>query len=164
MRRDIPENTPTQIKLRLHYGLKRRLEQEATQHIRTLNDEVRIRLEASLEQDDQRSLEDVVTDLRRLGDSLKQGAERDLKDIISELRVSWGRFAARFLRMELADQLADSVLHGGNPEQAQLLAQLIVEQRSAEQHGTEQYKKPPVGGVAARYMKQFSRGPKGDVS
>jgi hypothetical protein len=138
MRPALSEDTPVQIKLRLRYGLKYRLEQEAARHIRTLNDEARIRLEASLEQSDARGLEDVVTDLRRLGDSLKQGAERDLKDIVTDLRVNWGRFAARFLRMELADQLADSVLaERSDPTHIRTLAQLIVEQRSAEQRGLE---------------------------
>src|SRR5262245_55168891 len=103
----------TQIKLRLREDLKRRLEQEAAHRRSTLNNEIRIRLENSLE----------------------QGAHRNLEDIISSMRTEWGRFSARFLRMELADQLADAVMQGADTVQVRTLAQLIVEHRAAERRG-----------------------------
>jgi hypothetical protein len=107
-----PEEEATQqVKLRLRADLRRRLEQEARHHRLTLNNEIRIRLE----------------------DSLEQGARRDLSDIVMDLRVSWLRFGARFLRMELADELANAVLQGGDAVRIRTLAQLIVEHRGAEQ-------------------------------
>src|SRR5262245_53924745 len=75
-----------QVRVRLDPPLLNRLEQESDRHRRTFNAEVRLRLEASFEHD----------------------ALLSLKDICTEQRVAWGRFAARFLRMELADELADA--------------------------------------------------------
>jgi hypothetical protein len=99
-----------QIKLRLREDLKRRLEQQAARHRSTLSTEVRHRLENSLE----------------------EGARGALEDIVSDLRIAWGRFSARFLRMELADQLADAVMENGDAVRIRTLAQLIVEHRAAE--------------------------------
>ena len=102
-----------QVRVRLDPDLLNRLVQESDRHRRTFNGEVRLRLQASFEQDARRSLEDTC----------------------GELRVAWGRFAARFLRMELADELADAVLQGGDPARIRTLAQLIVEQRNIERRG-----------------------------
>jgi hypothetical protein len=109
----MPTEATAQVKLRLREDLKLRLEQEAAHHGTTLNAEVRTRLE----------------------DSLEVSAHRKLEDIVSALRTEWARFSARFLRMDLADQLADLVLQGGDATHIRALAQLIVEHRAAERRG-----------------------------
>lgn len=111
--REAEEAHRQQVRVRLDPHLLKRLVQESDRHARTLNGEVRLRLEASFEQDARRNLEDIGTDLR----------------------VAWGRFAARFLRMELADELADAALQGSDPARIRTLAQLLVEQRNIERRG-----------------------------
>jgi hypothetical protein len=111
--RESQEALRQQVRVRLDPGMLNRLVQESDRHARTFNGEVRLRLEASFEQDARRGLEAICTDLR----------------------VAWGRFATRFLRMELADELADAVLQGGDSARIRALAQLIVEQRNVERRG-----------------------------
>ena len=106
-------HTKIQVRVRLDPHLLNRLVQKSERHRRTFNGEVRLRLEASFEQD----------------------ARRRIEDICAELRVAWGRFSARFLRMELADEVADAVLQGADPARVRTLAQLIVEQRNIERRG-----------------------------
>src|SRR5262245_36528463 len=91
--REAEEAHRRQVRVRLGPYLLNRLGQESDRHARTFNAEVRLRLEASFEQD----------------------ARRRLEDICTELRVAWSRFSARFLRMELADELVDAVLQDGDP-------------------------------------------------
>jgi hypothetical protein len=102
-----------EFKVRLAGNLYRRLVQQAERHGHTLNGEIN----------------------RRLEDSLEQGERRNLDEIISDLRINWVRFQARFLRMDLGDQLADSVLKGTDAAQTRMLAQMIVRHRSDEQRG-----------------------------
>jgi hypothetical protein len=102
-----------ELKLRLAGNLYRRLVQQAEQHGRPLNGEIS----------------------RRLEDSLEQGELRNLEAIISDMNIAWGRWSARLLRIELADQLADAVLKDGDPAQIRMLAQLIIEQRNVERRG-----------------------------
>jgi hypothetical protein len=102
-----------ELKVRLAGNLYRRLVQQAEQHGRPLNGEINFRLE----------------------DSLEQGELRNLETIISDMNIAWGRWSARLLRIELADQLADAVLKSGDPAQIRMLAQLIVRHRSDEQRG-----------------------------
>jgi hypothetical protein len=102
-----------QVKLRLSAGLHDRLVQQAEHHARTLNAELRLRLE----------------------DSFEQGARRTLEDICTDMRIAWGRWAGRLLTRELADELADAVLQSGDPARMRTLAQLIVEQRNVERRG-----------------------------
>ena len=102
-----------ELKVRLAGNLYRRLVQQAEQHGRPLNGEINFRLE----------------------DSLEQGELRNLEAIISDMNIAWGRWSARLLRIELADQLADAVLKDGDPAQIRMLAQLIIEQRNVERRG-----------------------------
>jgi hypothetical protein len=102
-----------ELKVRLAGHLYRRLVQQAEQHGRPLNGEISHRLE----------------------DSLEQGELRNLEAIIADMNIAWGRWSARLLRIELADQLADAVLKGGDSAQIRMLAQLIVRHRSDEQRG-----------------------------
>jgi Arc-like DNA binding domain len=102
-----------QFKLRVPWDLRTRLLQAADSHGRTINAELRLRLE----------------------DSFEQGAHRNLEEICTDLRTAWGRFSARFLRMELADQLADAVMQNGDAARIRTLAQLIIEHRVSERRG-----------------------------
>jgi hypothetical protein len=102
-----------ELKLRVDPALYRRLMQQAEQHSRTLNGEICLRLE----------------------DSLEQATRRSLEDICTELRIAWGRWAGRLLTRELADELADAALQGSDPARIRTLAQLIVEQRNVERRG-----------------------------
>jgi hypothetical protein len=111
--REAEEAHRRQVRVRLDPDLLGRLVQESDRHRRTFNAEIRLRLEASFEQD----------------------ARRRLEDICADMHVAWGRFAARFLRVELADELADAVLQGGDSARIHTLARLIVEQRNIERRG-----------------------------
>ena len=111
--REAQEARRQQVRVRLDPGLLNRLVQESDRHRRTFNAEIRLRLEASFEQD----------------------ARRNLEDICADLRVAWGRWSARLLTRELADDLADAVLQAGDPVHIRTLAQLIVEQRNIERRG-----------------------------
>ena len=102
-----------EFKMRLPERLHRRLVSQAELRNATLNSEINRRLEDSFEHVDRRSFEDIATDLR----------------------IAWGRFAARFLRMDLADQLVDAVMREADPADLRTLAQLIVEQRNIERRG-----------------------------
>jgi hypothetical protein len=103
--------TISQISLRLREDLRRRLEQKAAQRHLTLAGEIRIRLE----------------------DSLDIEPESDLRAIVDELKINWHRYGARFLRMDLGDQLADAVVNDGDPKKIKMLARLIIEHRATEQ-------------------------------
>jgi hypothetical protein len=96
--------------LRLDERLQERLQQAADAHRFTLTNEIRVRLLDSLDSDTRRSLD----------------------DIRSDMEICWARFSARFLRIELADQLADAVVKGEEPR-IKTLARLIVEHRATEQ-------------------------------
>ena len=102
-----------ELKTRLPEKLYRRLARQADLRASTLNGEITPRLEESFEQAERRSFEDIAADLR----------------------IAWGRFSARFLRMDLADQLADAVMRGDDLAHTRTLAQLIVEQRNVERRG-----------------------------
>jgi hypothetical protein len=106
------------LHLRLDEGLHERLQQEADRHRFTLTNEVRV----------------------RLLDSLDSVTARGFEDIRQSMEICWARFSARFLRMELADQLADAVMRdeAAAPDEIKALARLIVEHRAIEQRTTEQ--------------------------
>jgi hypothetical protein len=103
------------IHLRLDEGLRQQLQWEADRHRFTLTNEIRVRLLDSLDRDTRRSLDDIRADME----------------------ICWARFSARFLRMELADQLADAVVKGEQPR-IQTLARLIVQHRATEQRDSSQ--------------------------
>jgi hypothetical protein len=100
------------INLRLREDLRRKLERAATKRHFSLTNEIRARLEDSL----------TTTD-----------APRTIDDAAADMSVCWARFSARFLRMDLADQLADLVTAKGDPDRIELLARLIIRHRAAEQ-------------------------------
>lgn len=102
------------VNLRIRESLRARLEHAAKQHRFSLNNEIRLRLEDSLEADTRRGIEDIRRDME----------------------ICWARFSARFLRMELGDELADAVLRRDS-EKALLLARLIIEHRTTEQRQIE---------------------------
>jgi hypothetical protein len=108
-----PPRNVNVIHLRFDEGLRQRLQREADRHHFTLTNEIRVRLLDSFDRDVARGLDD----LRR------------------DMDICWHRFSARFLRMELSDQLADAVA-GGNSEKAKTLARLIIEHRGVEQRLT----------------------------
>jgi hypothetical protein len=103
------------INLPIREDLYRKLEQAAAGHRFTLTNEIRIRLEDSFERD----------------------AKRELDDIALDMKTNWVRYGARFLRMDLADQLAAAVMQGGDPEKLRGLARLIIQHRAVEQRGLE---------------------------
>jgi hypothetical protein len=100
----------THISLRLREELRHRLEQKAAQHRLTLAGEIRIRLEDSIENEIEHRLETVAEDIEK----------------------NWHRFSARFLRMDLADQLADALVNDEDPKKIKTLAHLIIEHRATE--------------------------------
>jgi len=88
----------TSFTLRLHKKLHGRLEREAQRHHFTLNNEIRIRLE----------------------DSLNRDASRVLEDIASDMQINWLRFSNRFLMLSLEDDLAAALAKTTDPEVAKL--------------------------------------------
>jgi hypothetical protein len=90
---------PVQIKLRLAEPLRRKLEREAQRHHFTLNNEIRIRLEDSLED--------------------KQPT-RKLDDIAQDMDRGWARFSNRFIMLTLEDQLATALSRTKDPEVSSL--------------------------------------------
>jgi hypothetical protein len=103
-----------QIKLRLPWNMRNRLVQLADYHARSLNTEIRLKLEDALQHGDTR---------------------HHLETIATDIHTNWARFSARFLRMDLGDQLADSVLDGSDLARSRMLAQAIVDHRAAERRG-----------------------------
>jgi hypothetical protein len=87
------------------------LQREADRHRFTLTNEVRVRLLDSLDSDIRRSLD----------------------HIRSDMEICWARFSARFLRVDLADQIADAVAKNEDPGRIKTLARLIIEHRATEQ-------------------------------
>jgi hypothetical protein len=103
------------LHLRLDEALHQRLQREADRHRFTLTNEVRVRLLDSLD-----------SDIRRI-----------LDEIILDMKTCWARYVARFLRMELGDQLADAVAKNEDPGRIKTLARLIIEHRATEQRTSE---------------------------
>jgi hypothetical protein len=101
---------PNVIHLRLPGDLYEQLQRGADAHQCTLTNEIRVRLLASLEDDTLRALEDIKSDME----------------------ICWARWSARTTRMDLADQLADAVVRGADPQSVQTLARLIVRHRDEE--------------------------------
>jgi hypothetical protein len=99
------------INLPLREDLHRKLERAAAGHHFTLTNEIRIRLEDSFDRDTQRGYEEIFHDLE----------------------ICWRRFSARFLRMSLADELADAVAKGEDQTKIRTLAGLIIKHRADEQ-------------------------------
>lgn len=99
---------------------------------------IHLRIDASLRERLQQAADahrcSLVRELRnRLLDSLDGVTGRGFEDIRRDMEICWARFSARFLRMELGDELADAVVKGGNPEKIKTLARLIIEHRTTEQ-------------------------------
>jgi hypothetical protein len=106
------------LHLRLDEPLRKRLQKAADAHRFPLVREIRHRLEDSL-------------------DSIAEREDRrGFRDIRLDMEICWARFSARFLRMDLADQLADAVVKGGDLDRAKTLARLIVEHRATEQRAS----------------------------
>jgi hypothetical protein len=110
MRRQPQPKRLNVIHLRLEDALHHQLTRAADQHRTTVTNEIRIRLLASLERDTLRVLEDITYDMK----------------------VCWARWSARTTRMDLADQLADAVVRGADPQSVQTIARLIVKHREEE--------------------------------
>jgi hypothetical protein len=101
---------PAALHLRLAPELQVLIQQAADAHHTTLSNEIRLRLIASFERDNLRALEDIKTDME----------------------ICWARWSARTTRMDLADQLADAVVRGTDPQSIQTIARLIVRHRDEE--------------------------------
>jgi len=105
-----PLPRPAALHLRLAPELQVLIQQAADAHHTTLSNEIRLRLIASFERDNLRALEDITYDMK----------------------VCWARWSARTTRMDLADQLADAVVRGADPQSVQTIARLIVKHREEE--------------------------------
>jgi hypothetical protein len=112
MRKQTPQPSHRNvIHLRIDESLRERLQQAADTHRCSLVREIR----------------------NRLLDSLDDITGRGFEDIRRDMEICWARFSARFLRMELGDQLADAVVKGEEPGRVKTLARLIIEHRTTEQ-------------------------------
>jgi hypothetical protein len=98
------------IHLRFDDATRDRLQQEADRHHLTLVAEIRA----------------------RVLDSFDRDIRRGYEDILQSMDVCWARFQARYLRMELGDQLADAITRGDDPQVLKTLARLIIEHRTIE--------------------------------
>jgi hypothetical protein len=84
------------INLRIRESLRRKLEREAKAHRTSLNNEIRLRLE----------------------DSLEKGAARDLDGIAADMKNVWARYSERFLLLDLEEQLARALAKTNDSEVA----------------------------------------------
>jgi uncharacterized protein (DUF2235 family) len=116
-----PKPSRNVLHLRLDPAVQERLQAEADRRHRTLSNEIRI----------------------RLLDSFDRDVKFDFKDLLDDMQICWLRFSARFLRMQLADELVDAVLANATPDHLRGLAQLIVRHRADEQ------RTPKLGGGAS---------------
>jgi hypothetical protein len=111
-----PKTSPDRhvIHMRLDEPLRQRLQQAADTHRRPLVREIRYRLEDSL---------DAI---------LEREDKRGFREIREDMEICWARFSTRFLRMELAEELADAVMKGEDADRIKRVARLIIEHRAAE--------------------------------
>jgi hypothetical protein len=100
--------------LRIRESLRSRLLREAERHHFTLNNEIRIRLE----------------------DSLNRDAVRVFDNIADDMQINWARFSNRLLLLSLEDQLADALAKTTDPEVASL-AKLWLQHREQERRLTK---------------------------
>jgi hypothetical protein len=102
------------LHLRVDEQLRQRLQQAADEHRITLVAEIRL----------------------RLGDSFTHGdVVHTVDEAARSMKVCWERYSARYLRMDLGDQLADAVV-AGDDNKAKTLARLIIEHRAVEQRAS----------------------------
>jgi hypothetical protein len=100
------------LSLRLLEGLRRRLEREAENHRISLSREIHLRLE----------------------DSFQRETSRTFEKLIADLEICWLRYSARFLRLELEEQLAaDLAACKELPPQIATRARLWLAHRAQEQ-------------------------------
>jgi hypothetical protein len=122
-----PQETVS-VTLRIRERLRARLEHEAQRHRFSLNNEIRIRLEDSFERRD---------------------AVRSLSDVVDDLQINWARFSARFLRLDLEQQLAEAITQTNDLEKIRTLARLWLRHREQERPLPEGQPRPrPEGGVS----------------
>jgi Arc-like DNA binding domain len=82
------------VNLRIRESLRAKLEREAKAHRTSLNNEIRLRLE----------------------DSLEKAALRKADDIVNSMDTSWGRFENRFLLLGLEADLAEALAQSTDPK------------------------------------------------
>jgi hypothetical protein len=111
MRRQPQPSHRNVIHLRLPEDLHAQIQRAADQHHVSATAEVRTRLLASFEDDRRRGLERITTDLQ----------------------VCWARFSARFLRLQLDEELVAELAGAQDPEKIKTLARLWLEHRTIEQ-------------------------------
>jgi hypothetical protein len=102
------------IHLRFDDRTRARLQQEADRHHLTLVAEIRA----------------------RVLDSFDRDTKRGFEVLLQDMEINWARFPARFLRMDLGDQLADAVTRGHDPQLIKTLARLIIEHRAIERRSS----------------------------
>lgn len=100
------------IHIRIRDELRRKLEREAKKHGFPLNNEIRIRLEDSFARGD---------------------ARRTIDDAAMDMQICWERYSARFLRLDLEEQLAEAIVRSDDLTQIQTLARLWLQHRADEQ-------------------------------
>jgi Arc-like DNA binding domain len=97
------------INLRIRESLRAKIEREARKRHFSLNNEIRIRLE----------------------DSLNRDAMRTLDDIAQDMQIVWARFSNRATLLSLQDQLGDALAKTADPEVSKL-ARLWLQHRELE--------------------------------
>ena len=78
------------VNLRIPESLRSKIERAAKKHHTSLNTEMQLRLHDSFEK--------------------PEAAHRTLSDILMDMEMHWGRYADRFLCLDLAEELANAVL------------------------------------------------------
>jgi hypothetical protein len=86
------------INVRIRESLRAKLAREAEKHRTSLNNEIRLRLE----------------------DSLEKAAARDLDKIAADMKVAWARYGERFLLLGLEADLAEALAQSTDPKVATL--------------------------------------------
>jgi hypothetical protein len=86
------------INLRIRESLRAKLAREAERNRTSLNNEIRLRLE----------------------DSLEKGATSSLDDIAADMKAVWARYGERFLCLGLEADLAEALAQSTDPKVATL--------------------------------------------
>jgi hypothetical protein len=108
-------NDLIQVNLRLRESLRRKLEREAKKHRTSFNNEIRVRLE----------------------DSLEKAAARDLDSIRADMEIVWLRYAKLSTLLGLEEDLATALAQTKDPEVANLAKAWLKTRRTASKEGEQ---------------------------
>lgn len=111
-----PKKKPgVHVNLMLAEDLHAKISERAQRRQSTVNNMVRVMIQDYLQREEASELEDVKDDLETVGSDL-QTITSILETISDEMEVGWARFADRFTRLELEEQIIDALAKAQGPD------------------------------------------------